>query len=75
MQRREFIRTSCSFCMVAGVSFVLGSLSSCASLPIYKTVIAENKISVPVSLFVQSDLQIVRTPNAEFDIALRKEKD
>lgn len=61
--------------MLAGAGLVFGSLISCASLPIYKTLMTENKISVPVSLFTQSDLHIVRTTNTEYDIALRKEKD
>ena len=61
--------------MMAGAGFIFGSLSSCVALPVYKTIISESKISVPISLFAQTDLQIVRTKNAEYDIALRKEKD
>lgn len=75
MQRREFIKAGCTLCVMASAGFMLGSLSSCASIPVYKTVMDGNKISVPVSLFAQSDLQIIRPKNSEYDIALRKEKD
>jgi len=75
MQRREFIRKGCSLCLAASAGFMMGSLSSCSSLPVYKTVMEQNKISVPLSLFAENDLQIVRAKNSEYDIALRKEKD
>jgi Rieske Fe-S protein len=52
----------------------MSSMSSCVSFPIYKTLIIDNKISVPVSLFTYSELQIIRSKTSEYDIALRKEK-
>ena len=75
MDRREFIKAGCTLCMAVGAGAVISSLSACASLPVYKTEIAENKITVPVSLFAQSNLQIIRANNYGYDIALRKEQD
>ena len=73
MERREFLKKSCSACVAIGAGLMMGSLSSCASVSIYKTVINENKIAVPVSLFASADLQIIRPTDSEYDIALRKE--
>ncbi|MEP7197329.1 MAG: Rieske (2Fe-2S) protein [Saprospiraceae bacterium] len=73
MQRRQFIKSSCSFCLLSSAGFAIVELSSCANLPVYKTSIIESKVSIPVSLFVSSNLQIIRVKNLEYDIALRKE--
>ncbi|MDB5024021.1 MAG: Rieske (2Fe-2S) protein [Mucilaginibacter sp.] len=62
-------------CLAIGAGMVVGSLSSCATLPVYKTVTANNKISVPVSLFAQSDFQIIQPKDFYYNIGLRKEKD
>ncbi len=60
-------------CLAVGAGMAIGSLSSCATLPIYKTSMADNKISVPVSLFAQSDFQIVQSKGFYYNIGLRKE--
>lgn len=75
MERRNFIKSSCSFCIAVGAGIIFNSVSSCTPLPIYKTIVSENKISVPQSLFANSNLQIVSAKEAEYDIALRKEPD
>jgi Rieske Fe-S protein len=60
-------------CLAVGAGMVIGSLSSCATLPVYKTVTANNKISVPVSLFAQNDFQIIQPKDFYYNIGLRKE--
>ncbi len=72
MQRRDFIKHTCGLCMAVGTGTMITALSSCSSLPIYKTISAENKISVPVFLFENSSIQIVRSKGFEYDIALQK---
>ncbi|MDB5154973.1 MAG: Rieske (2Fe-2S) protein [Mucilaginibacter sp.] len=62
-------------CLAVGAGMVIGSLSSCATLPIYKTATADNKVSVPISLFAQSDFQIIQLKDFFYNIGLRKEKD
>ena len=72
MQRRDFIKTSCGFCVAVGAGILLGSLASCNQIPIYKTEISNKKITVPIILFDKTDLQIIRPKGYENDIALRK---
>jgi Rieske Fe-S protein len=75
MERRDFLKTTCSFCVLAGAALATGMLDSCSSLPIYKTAMSDNKIAVPVSLFAQTNLQIIRPKQFEYDIALLKSND
>ena len=53
----------------------LGSLSACVSIPVYETSVRGTRISIPVSLFSETNLQIVRARELDYDIALRKESD
>jgi Rieske Fe-S protein len=63
-------------CLAVGAGLVAASsLSSCATLPVYKTAMANNKVSVPVSLFAQSDFQLIQPKDFFYNIGLRKEKD
>src|SRR6185503_19183128 len=73
MERRTFIKTGCTLCMAMSAGLMLNVISSCAPSIVFKTTISENKIIVPLSLFAQSDLQIVRAKNYDYDIAVRKE--
>ena len=60
--------------MLISTGILMETFSSCATVAIYKTEIADNKIAVPVSLFAKTDLQIINAKNNKYDIALRKEK-
>lgn len=62
-------------CLAIGAGMVVGSLSSCATLPVYKTTIADSKVTVPVTLFAQGDFQIIQPKNMYYNIGLRKEND
>lgn len=75
MDRRDFVKQSCTLCLAAGAGMVVGSLSSCATLPVYKTTMANNKVTVPVSLFAQSDFQVIQPKDLFYNIGLQKEKD
>lgn len=75
MDRRDFVKQSCVACLLAGAGMMAGSLSSCASLPVYKTVVDANKINVPVSLFANGDFQVIRPKDFFYNIGLRKEAD
>ncbi|MEO8148923.1 MAG: Rieske (2Fe-2S) protein [Bacteroidia bacterium] len=74
MDRRDFIKQSCSLCVAVSAGLVITSISSCSTIGLYKTEISDNKIKVPVSLFAKSELQIIQPAKFEFNIALRKEK-
>jgi len=75
MQRREFIRNTCSYCLAAGAGVITMSLSSCATTPVLDATVVDKTISVPLSAFAASDYQIVRPTNLLFDIALEKKAD
>jgi len=75
MDRRDFVKQSCTMCLAIGAGMMAGSLSSCATIPVYKTTIANNKVSVPDTLFAQSDFQIIQPKDLYYNIGLRKEKD
>ena len=62
-------------CMAIGAGMVIGSLSSCATLPVYKTAINDKKITVPENLFAYSDFQVVQPQGMYYNIGLRKETD
>jgi Rieske Fe-S protein len=73
MDRRGFVKQSCTMCLAVGAGMAIGSLSSCATLPVYKTTMANNRVSVPVSIFAQSDFQIIQPKDLYYNIGLRKE--
>jgi nitrite reductase/ring-hydroxylating ferredoxin subunit len=75
MQRREFLRTTCAFCLAASAGIMVTSLSSCANLPVLDATVIDHSITVPLSAFTQSDYQIIRPNNLLFDIALHKKPD
>ena len=75
MQRREFIKSACSLSLLVGSGISLSGLTSCASLPVYKTTVKQGKISVPVSLFADAAVQIVRPENYGYDIAVVQGRD
>ena len=60
-------------CLAVGAGMAIGSLSSCATLPVYKTTMANNRVSVPLSIFAQSDFQIIQPKDFYYNIGLRKE--
>ena len=76
MNRRNFVKQSCSLCLAVGSGMLVGSLASCASaLPVYKASLSDNKIAVPISLFLTSDFQLIQAKSLYYNIGLKKEKD
>ncbi len=76
MDRRKFVKQSCSLCLAAGAGMLVGQLSSCATaLPVYKTNTANNKVAVPVALFATSSFQLVQPKKLYYNIGLKKEAD
>ncbi|HEY4787820.1 MAG TPA: Rieske (2Fe-2S) protein [Bacteroidales bacterium] len=75
MERRNFLKTTGSVCAMVSIAMVTGSLTSCSQLPIYKTAILENKVAVPLNLFQQTSLQIIKPAGYDYNIALQKEND
>lgn len=76
MNRRNFVKQSCSVCLAVSSGMLVGSLASCASaLPVYKASLSDNKIAVPISLFLTSDFQLIQAKSLYYNIGLKKEKD
>lgn len=76
MQRRQFIRSSCNFCLLAGTGFLLTELAACS--PAYQLIKAEvvnDEIQIPVDGFTLSSLQFVRPKGWLYDIAVQKTAD
>ena len=77
MERRDFIRKSCTLCLgaMAGIS-VLTLAESCASGKIVKREAQDNKITVAVTDFGPEDpFIIVRAQSLSFDILLHRNQD
>ncbi len=74
MERRNFIKSSCNICLLGAAGFIAAQLSGCspASFPVFKTDVNDKKITIPLSLFDKSSLQIVRPKNMFYDIAVQK---
>ena len=77
MQRRNFIKNTCNLCMIGAAGLMAPQLAGCSSAKysVYKTEVNNKNIEVPVSLFTESSLQIVRPTGWYRDIALQKEND
>jgi Rieske Fe-S protein len=71
--RRDFLKDSCKAC--AGTSMVgllMTQLSSCASLPVYKSNLSAATVDVPLASFAESNMVIVRDMQTPFDIVVVK---
>ena len=77
MERRHFIKQSCTVCMglMAGVS-VITLMDACATGKIVKSEAVNNQISVNVSEFKpEQSFVLVRASTLNFDILLHKDSD
>ncbi len=78
MERRQFLKTGCSFCLLAAAGTMLPTLLSYAGdkTKVYKTTINENKqAEIPLDLFESGNLQFIRIKHWYYDIAVHKEED
>jgi len=78
MERRNFIKTGCRFCLLAAAGSVLPSFLTYANPKnkVYKTGLNENnELVIPLSLFETGNLQFVRVKKWYYDIAVHKEED
>jgi len=73
MDRRKFVSQSCTVCVAIGAGIMVGSLSSCATIPTYKAVAEGNKVTVPTSLFATTNLQFIQAKGMYYNISLKKE--
>src|SRR5262249_19358406 len=75
MERREFIRSSCSICILSASSYFLPALTGCSpKYSVFKTDIVNKKIVMPLTMFDASHLQFVRPKGWYFDIAVERKE-
>lgn len=77
MERRKFLKSTCQLCLLGAAGYLLPTLSSCATSKssVYKTALNGNNITIPLSLFDQTNIQIVRPTGWFYDIAVHKKED
>ncbi len=78
MERRAFVRSGCKLCVTGMVMMILspGELFAAKKNKPFKTQLNDHgQAEIPVSMFVETNLQIVRVKELEYDIVLHKEQD
>ncbi len=76
MERRNFIKTSCKICLLGTIGAAVQMLTGCgAAYPVFKTVVLDKKIAVPLSLFATNATQFIRPKGWYYDIAVQKTDD
>jgi Rieske Fe-S protein len=76
MERRQFIKSSCNFCLLAATGYFLSELGACspASYKVIKTEIVNNSVEIPLASFSESSFQFVRPRGWYYDIAVQKKE-
>ncbi len=75
MDRRNFIKSSCTFCLAAtGVTAIATLLQSCSTMHVFNGSINENSIAIPLTELLEKESLIVKAKNTSADIALIKMK-
>ena len=75
-ERREFIKSSCNFCLLAAGGFLISELAACSpASKVLKVAVSGNSVQVPLSSFATEPLLILRPSGWYYDIAVRKMKD
>jgi Rieske Fe-S protein len=74
MDRKAFLRISCNSCLIGAAALLVPGCSPSA-YNVFKTEAVNNTIQVPLQLFKNSSLQIVRPKGWQYDIAVQKKPD
>ncbi|MGC4056601.1 MAG: Rieske (2Fe-2S) protein [Chitinophagaceae bacterium] len=78
MERRAFIKASCSICLLGFAGLSLHSLPALAAgkNKVFKTTVNDkNELEIPAAIFAESTLQIIRVKGWEYDVALHRKED
>jgi Rieske Fe-S protein len=75
MERRQFVKSSCNFCLLAATGYFLSELTACSpGYKVIKTEIINNKVEIPLASFSQSNFQFIRPKGWYYDIAVQKKE-
>jgi Rieske Fe-S protein len=73
MNRKDFIKASCNFCLLGTAAILLPNLTGCSpSYSVFSTEKKNNELQLPLTLFEKNPLQIVRVKGMNYDIAVHK---
>ena len=75
MNRKEFIKASCSgVCVALGSGFVMSALLAACKTPlgVVKTSAKDDFVTIPLTEFEHSDYKLVRVSNYNYDLAIQK---
>lgn len=76
MDRKGFLKISCNTCLLGAAAMLLPNITGCSpAYSVFKTAAAENKITVPLSLFEKNKIQFVRPKGWLYDIAVQQKED
>ncbi|PZF70799.1 Rieske (2Fe-2S) protein [Taibaiella soli] len=79
MERREFVKASCKLCLLGAAGLMLPGMINTAKAgndKYYKTKVNDqNQLEIPLSLFDETTLQIVRVKGWDYDLAVHKKED
>jgi Rieske Fe-S protein len=75
MERRKFLKTGCQFCLLTAAGLMLPASQVFADrIRPFKTRLNDShQAEIPVELFAETNLQIVRVKGMYYDIALHKD--
>ncbi len=77
MNRRNFLRNSCQFCLAGTAALALAELSACSPAG-YKAIradIVDNQVQVPLSSFDHAPFQVISPRKYSYEIAVHKNAD
>ena len=76
MDRRDFLKRSCSACAAISIGTLLSSslLESCktASISVFKASASNGTVKVPLASFANVDFKLVRVNNYGYDVGILK---
>ncbi len=76
MERREFLKTGCTFCLLGVVGMMLPvSVDAKGKRKVFKAEVVDNKIAVPLTEFAEHNIVILRVKKWDYDIAVEKNED
>jgi Rieske Fe-S protein len=77
MERRIFIRSSCNACLLLATGLLVPALSGCGPtrFVVMNAEISNGEVTVPLTVFDKSPLQLVRPSGWYYSIAVRRKED
>ena len=79
MKRSEFLKLSCTGCLLGAAGLLtMSGLSSCNTpkgLSVYKAPVIDRKMSVPIAQLALKDVTVVRGNGMEYDVAVHRHTD